>query len=451
MATVIKVLIDGETETINLESFWKDVISFGSSTECDIELPKSYVSRLHGCFYYDKGSWHYKDLNSVNGIYKNGIKRPEEPLHEGDELVISESPTAKDCIKISVCSSKENDLDKTDNLKSSDDKLSAASAAAASKSSVLKTSAASTKSDVLKSSAASTKSDVLKSSAASTKSDVLKSGAASTKSDVLKSDSASTKSGVLTSKLASTKSDVLTSKLASTKSDVLTSKLTSSNSSASKPASTPAKPSGGAPEPPKESKSGIFIIIGFVVVVGIVAILGWRMNSKDKDVETSAVAEATTEAAPATTEATTVEPVEEATEATTEATTEAPTEEATASTVTDAEELTASETDAVLYTDDGQLTEQGALEGVKNYYFKCNPEMTGNADAQNSWNIASSLLEEGNHAGCIEIEYVAFNSDSDAKTYYYVDKASGAVAIEEYVDGTRIKSSETFNVKTYLD
>ena len=430
MATVIKVLIDGETETINLESFWKDVISFGSSTECDIELPKSYVSRLHGCFYYDKGSWHYKDLNSVNGIYKNGIKRPEEPLHEGDELVISESPTAKDCIKISVCSSKENDLDKTDNLKSSDDKLSAAS-----------------KSSVLKTSAASTKSDVLKSSAASAKSDVLKSGAASTKSDVLKSDSASTKSGVLTSKLASTKSDVLTSKLASTKSDVLTSKLASTNSSAS----TPVKSSGRAPEPPKESKSGIFIIIGFVVVVGIVAILGWRMNSKDKDVETSAVAEATTEAAPATTEATTVEPVEEATEATTEATTEAPTEEATASTVTDAEEQTASETDAVLYTDDGQLTEQGALEGVKNYYFKCNPEMTGNADAQNSWNIASSLLEEGNHAGCIEIEYVAFNSDSDARTYYYVDKASGAVAIEEYVDGTRIKSSETFNVKSYLD
>ena len=74
MATIIKILIDGQTRTINLEEYWKDVVSFGRSAECDIELSKPYVSRLHGCFYYDKGNWYYKDLNSVNGIYKNGSK-----------------------------------------------------------------------------------------------------------------------------------------------------------------------------------------------------------------------------------------------------------------------------------------------------------------------------------------------------------------------------------------
>ena len=337
MATVINVLMDNKTQTIILESFWTDVISFGSGTECDIELSKPYVSSLHGCFFYDQGSWHYKDLNSENGIYKNGIKRSEEPLNEGDELVICESPTDFDKIKISVCSSEETDLDKTDNLKSGDNKR------------------------------------------------------------------------------------------------------------------TVVESSSKVPETSKKSKSGLFVAIGLIAVIGIVALVfGLRKNSKD-NVEDSVVAEATTEVVPETTEALVAEPVEEATEEMTVEPTEEPTEAIVDSNENDTENLTASETDAVLYTEDGQLTEQGALEGVKNYYFKCNPEMTGNADAQNSWNITSSLLEEGSHVGCIEIEYVAFNSENDAKTYYYVDKASGAVAIEEYVDGIRIKSSESFNVNSYLD
>ena len=49
---------------MNLDNFNKDVISFGRTDECDIQISEEYVSRLHGCFFKDSGKWFFKDMNS---------------------------------------------------------------------------------------------------------------------------------------------------------------------------------------------------------------------------------------------------------------------------------------------------------------------------------------------------------------------------------------------------
>lgn len=59
-----------ESRTIDLDSFGKDVVSFGRHPECDIVLYSSIVNDVHGCFYLENGKWHIKNL--VEG-FKSGI------------------------------------------------------------------------------------------------------------------------------------------------------------------------------------------------------------------------------------------------------------------------------------------------------------------------------------------------------------------------------------------
>ena len=459
MATIINVLIDGENREISLESFWKDVVSFGSSTECDIVFPKPYVSKLHGCFYYDKGSWYCKDINSANGIFINGEKESEESIYDGDEIVLGTSLYDTDCIIIRVGEVKKYP-DRTDMLKSGDghtDMLKGGDG----RTDMLKGSDGRTenlkgadgRTDNLK--GADGRTENLK--RADGKTDMLKSGDRGT--NTLKSGDRGTSTLKSSDRGTSTlkSSDRGTSTLKGSSGG--TSTLKGSNggtstlkSTASKPVSAPAKSYSGASNTSKKSKTWIFVVVGLVVVAGLVALfLGLRKNSDSDNsgTDNGTVAEVTTENA---VEENTVEEssIEESTveEGTVGDSTVG---DATAGDATAGEATAEAVVEESYYTDDNQLTEYGAVTGVKNYYFMRSTKIKNNEDAQNNWSITNNLVAEGNHEGCIEIEYIAVNSSNDSRTYYYVNKATGDVAIEEYVDGIGIKSSETFNVNDYLD
>lgn len=85
------IVRDGYKEafTVELESFGKDVVSFGRHPESDIVLTSSIVSRVHGCFYLDNGVWHIKDLNSTNGIKYNNDKIQDILISVGDAARIT--------------------------------------------------------------------------------------------------------------------------------------------------------------------------------------------------------------------------------------------------------------------------------------------------------------------------------------------------------------------------
>ena len=357
MATIIKILIDGQTRSVNLESFSKDVISFGRSPECDIQLSKPYVSRLHGCFYLENGSWNFQDLDSVNGIYNRGVKKAEGLIREGDTLVLCTAPNDSDKIKISMTSS--NEQDSTATIKGSD----------------------------------------------------------------------------------------------------IRSSVSSINSTGyvSKPVSDPVKSFSGSQDTSKKTSVWVFVAIGLVVVIGLVALIfGLRkINNSDSD-GNATVSDATSESGieDSTVESTVDGTEEETTTEVEPETTEAIVEEPTEISEESSEFSEDSQNDVPeesYYTDDFQLTEYGAITGVKNYCFKHSPEMKENEDAQNNWSVTNNLIEDGDYEGCIEIEYIYADSENDSRTYYYVNKSSGDVAIEEYADGIRIKSSEKFNVNDYLD
>ena len=100
MAGIIKIIADGQSKDINLDSFGKDVVSFGRSHECDIQLNRNYVSRVHGCFYKENGCWFFKDLESTNGIYYKGMKKDSAPLNYNDELIIHKRDGMSEAIKM---------------------------------------------------------------------------------------------------------------------------------------------------------------------------------------------------------------------------------------------------------------------------------------------------------------------------------------------------------------
>ena len=58
----------------------------------EIELPSLAVSRWHARIDYVDGQFVITDLNSVNGVYVNGVRIPPRPqatlLRPGDHLVI---------------------------------------------------------------------------------------------------------------------------------------------------------------------------------------------------------------------------------------------------------------------------------------------------------------------------------------------------------------------------
>lgn len=86
---------------VNLEAYGKDVISFGRHSGSDIVLYSQKASRVHGCFYKDKGVWYIKDLNSTNGIKCNNAKITEMAISAGYTFLISSSD-GTDLVEFSV-------------------------------------------------------------------------------------------------------------------------------------------------------------------------------------------------------------------------------------------------------------------------------------------------------------------------------------------------------------
>ncbi|MBP3622259.1 MAG: FHA domain-containing protein [Lachnospiraceae bacterium] len=75
---------------VNLESYGKDVVSFGRSKDNDIVINSESVSRVHGCFFKENGGWKITDLDSTNGIYVEGYKVNERIVNNTTEVVITD-------------------------------------------------------------------------------------------------------------------------------------------------------------------------------------------------------------------------------------------------------------------------------------------------------------------------------------------------------------------------
>lgn len=100
MPSIIKIISINGTRDINLDGFNKDVVSFGRSSECDIQLNVEYVSRLHGCFYKENGNWFFKDMNSTHGIFFRGAKTDSSILSNNDELLLLKGSNSNDVVRI---------------------------------------------------------------------------------------------------------------------------------------------------------------------------------------------------------------------------------------------------------------------------------------------------------------------------------------------------------------
>ena len=101
MQSVIDIVIDNRHKKYDLNSFGKEVVSFGRSSECDIQIPKNYISRVHGCFYLENGEWFVKDMESTNGIFFNSNKIDALRLAVGP-VKISKNLSSEDYIMISL-------------------------------------------------------------------------------------------------------------------------------------------------------------------------------------------------------------------------------------------------------------------------------------------------------------------------------------------------------------
>src|SRR5206468_3009201 len=60
----------------------------GRHSEADVRLPLPDVSRRHCRFVYTNGEWHVWDLNSLNGIFVNGMRVQHAVLQPQDTLSI---------------------------------------------------------------------------------------------------------------------------------------------------------------------------------------------------------------------------------------------------------------------------------------------------------------------------------------------------------------------------
>lgn len=88
-------ILDGmdNDQIVNLASFQKDEVTFGRSSDNDIVLKSSLVSKKHGHFQYNGERWEVHDDNSTNGIFWNNEKIPNKRLMGGDKILIGYETT----------------------------------------------------------------------------------------------------------------------------------------------------------------------------------------------------------------------------------------------------------------------------------------------------------------------------------------------------------------------
>jgi len=78
-------IMDEERRRINLGE--KDII-IGRTSECDIQIMASNVSRRHARISYNNEEYKIEDLGSTNGIYVNGVRVERCVLRKHDVLEI---------------------------------------------------------------------------------------------------------------------------------------------------------------------------------------------------------------------------------------------------------------------------------------------------------------------------------------------------------------------------
>jgi pSer/pThr/pTyr-binding forkhead associated (FHA) protein len=63
----------------------------GRHSEAELRLPYADVSRRHCRLEFADGQWHVCDLDSLNGLFVNGVRMHEATLSEGDCIRIGEA------------------------------------------------------------------------------------------------------------------------------------------------------------------------------------------------------------------------------------------------------------------------------------------------------------------------------------------------------------------------
>lgn len=66
-------------------------VVMGRGENSDVMLRDMKCSRSHAQIYFRNGSWFIKDLESINGVQKNGKLVTEESLYSGDIVVVGET------------------------------------------------------------------------------------------------------------------------------------------------------------------------------------------------------------------------------------------------------------------------------------------------------------------------------------------------------------------------
>ena len=80
----------GSISAVDLSSFGKERVTFGSGLGNDIRIDSVVVSENHGYFQFTNMGWIVLDNNSKNGIIVGGLKRKDAKLTNGMEITISD-------------------------------------------------------------------------------------------------------------------------------------------------------------------------------------------------------------------------------------------------------------------------------------------------------------------------------------------------------------------------
>ena len=89
MKSIVIYYGNQKSESYNLEQFNKEVVSFGRQPDNDIVLDWNFVSRIHGVFFMEDGTWYVQDLDSTNGLLVNGTYIDQQyAIKEGDCICI---------------------------------------------------------------------------------------------------------------------------------------------------------------------------------------------------------------------------------------------------------------------------------------------------------------------------------------------------------------------------
>lgn len=78
---------DGETITHAVRGASAVV---GRSSECDVVIPEIGISRMHARVELDGGAWKIIDLESVNGMFVNGVRVSAARLCSGDRIMLGQ-------------------------------------------------------------------------------------------------------------------------------------------------------------------------------------------------------------------------------------------------------------------------------------------------------------------------------------------------------------------------